>query len=136
MKKIFLLLSVLFLSLAAQAQSVENADSVAVEKTVYQVVEEQPSFPGGMRAMMKYLADNIKYPRISRDNKSQGRAIVRFTVNVDGAISDAEVVRSTGDIYLDKEAIRVVEAMPKWVPGKENGKPVRMKYTMPINFRL
>ena len=136
MKKIVFLLSVLFLSLTAQAQSVENADSAAVEETVYQSVEEQPEFPGGMKALMKYLADNIKYPRISRDNKSQGRAIVRFTVNVDGTISDAEVVRSTGDIYLDKEAIRVVEAMPKWEPGKENGKPVRMKYAMPINFRL
>jgi protein TonB len=138
MKKIVFLLSVLFLSLAAQAQSVENADSVAVavEETVYQSVEEQPEFPGGMKALMKYLADNIKYPRISRDNKSQGRSTVRFTVNVDGSISDAEIVRSAGDIYLDKEALRVISEMPKWKPGKKNGKPVRVKYVLPVNFRL
>ena len=136
MKKIVFLLSVLFLSLAAQAQSVENADSVAVEETVYQSVEEQPEFPGGMKALMKYLADNVKYPRVSRDNKSQGRSTVRFTVNADGSISDAEIVRSTGDMYLDREALRVISEMPKWKPGKQNGKPVRVKFVLPVGFRL
>lgn len=136
MKKIVFLLSVLFLSLAAQAQSVENADSVAVEETVYQSVEEQPEFPGGMKAMMKYLADNVKYPRISRDNKSQGRSTVRFIVNTDGSISDAEIVRSAGDMYLDKEALRVISEMPKWKPGKKNGKPVRVEFVFPVVFRL
>ena len=136
MKKIVFLLSVLFLSLTVQAQSVENADSVAVEETVYQSVEEQPEFPGGMKALMKYFADNIKYPRISRDNKSQGRSTVRFTVNADGSISDAEIVRSTGDMYLDKEALRVISEMPKWKPGKQNGKPVRVKSVLPVSFRL
>ncbi len=136
MKKIVFLLSVLFLSLAAQAQSVENADSVAVEETVYQSVEEQPEFPGGMKALMKYLADNVKYPRISRDNKSQGKSTVRFTVNVDGSISDAEIVRSAGDMYLDKEALRVISEMPKWKPGKKNGKPVRVEFVFPVVFRL
>ena len=136
MKKIVFLLSVLFLSLAAQAQSVENADSVAVEETVYQSVEEQPEFPGGMKALMKYLADNVKYPRVSLDNKSQGNSTVRFTVNADGSISDAEIVRSTGDMYLDKEALRVISEMPKWKPGKKNGKPVRVKFVLPVVFRL
>lgn len=136
MKKIVFLLSVLFLSLAAQAQSVENADSVAVEETVYQFVEEQPEFPGGMKGQMKYFRDNIKYPRISRDNKSQGTSTVRFTVNADGSISDAEIVRSTGDMYLDKEALRVISEMPKWKPGKQNGKPVRVKFVLPVGFRL
>ena len=136
MKKIVFLLSVLFLSLAVQAQSVENADSVAVEETVYQSVEEQPEFPGGMKALMKYLADNVKYPRISRDNKSQGKSTVRFTVNVDGSISDAEIVRSAGDMYLDKEALRVISEMPKWKPGKKNGKPVRVEFVFPVVFRL
>ena len=136
MKKIVFLLSVLFLSLAAQAQSVENADSVAVEETVYQSVEEQPEFPGGMKALMKYLADNVKYPRVSRDNKSQGRSTVRFIVNVDGSISDAEIVRSAGDMYLDKEALRVISEMPKWKPGKKNGKPVRVEFVFPVVFRL
>lgn len=136
MKKIVFLLSVLFLSLAAQAQSVENADSVAVEETVYQFVEEQPEFPGGVKALMKYFRDNLKYPRISRDNKSQGTSTVRFTVNADGYISDAEIVRSTGDMYLDKEALRVISEMPKWKPGKKNGKPVRVEYVLPVSFRL
>ena len=136
MKKIVFLLSVLFLSLAAQAQSVENADSVAVEETVYQFVEEQPEFPGGMKGLMQYFRDNIKYPRISRDNKSQGTSTVRFTVDADGSISDAEIVRSTGDMYLDKEALRVISEMPKWKPGKQNGKPVRVKFALPVGFRL
>lgn len=136
MKKIVSLLSVLFLSLTAQAQSVENADSVAVEETVYQSVEEQPEFPGGMMALTRYLADNIKYPRVSRDNKSQGKSAVRFTVNADGSISDAEILRSAGDMYLDKEALRVISEMPKWEPGKKNGKPVRVKFVLPVSFRL
>ena len=107
-----------------------------VEEEVFQVVEVQPEFPGGTAALMKYLRDNIKYPRISRDNNSQGRAIIRFVVNSDGSIQDVEVFKSTGDIYLDKEAVRVVEAMPKWSPGKQSGKPVRVYFTLPVSFRL
>ena len=84
----------------------------------------------------KYFADNIKYPRVSRDNNSQGKTFVKFTVNTDGSIQDTEVIRSSGDIYLDKEAIRVIEAMPKWKPGLQNGKPVRVKFVLPVNFRL
>lgn len=107
-----------------------------VEEEVFQVVEVQPEFPGGTAALMKYLRDNINYPRISRENNSQGRAIIRFVVNSDGSIQDVEVFKSTGDIYLDKEAVRVVEAMPKWSPGKQSGKPVRVYFTLPVSFRL
>ena len=107
-----------------------------VEEQVFQVVEEQPEFVGGMEKLMEYLQDNINYPRISQENGSQGRSFIRFVVNSDGSIQDVEVVKSSGDIYLDKEAVRVVEAMPKWKPGRQSGKPVRVYFTLPVNFRL
>jgi protein TonB len=106
------------------------------EETIYQVVEDQPEFPGGMQALMKYLRDNINYPRISRENNSQGRAYVNFVVNTDGSITSVEILKSSGDIYLDKEAMRVVSGMPNWKPGKQAGKAVRVRFTLPVMFRL
>jgi protein TonB len=106
------------------------------EETIYNVVEDQPEFPGGMQALMKYLRDNIRYPSISRQNNSQGRAYINFVVNTDGSITDVEVMKSTNDVYLDKEAVRVVSGMPKWKPGKQQGKTVRVKYTLPVMFKL
>ena len=100
------------------------------------VNEEEPSFPGGMSALARYLSENTKYPRISRDNGSTGTTIVLFTVEKDGSIANADVLKSSGDIYLDKEAIRVVSAMPKWSPGKQQGIPVPVKFTIPISFKL
>ena len=85
---------------------------------------------------MKYLKDNINYPRISRENNSQGKAFINFVVNSDGSIQDVEVLKSSSDVYLDKEAVRVVSAMPKWKPGRQQGKTVRVKYTLPVMFRL
>jgi protein TonB len=111
-------------------------EEVVEEETVFQVVEQQPEFPGGMKALMKYLQENIQYPRISRDNNSQGRALIRFVVNTDGSIQGAEVMKSSGDIYLDKEAVRVVSGMPKWSPGKQSGKAVRVYFVLPVVFRL
>ena len=111
-------------------------EEVIEEEQVFQVVEQQPEFPGGMKALMKYLQENINYPRISRDNNSQGRAFIRFVVNSDGSIQGVEVLKSSGDIYLDKEAVRVVEGMPNWSPGKQAGKPVRVFFTLPVVFRL
>ena len=84
---------------------------------------------------MKFLSNNIKYPQISQENGVQGRVIVQFVVNSDGSIVDAQVVRGV-DPYLDKEALRVIKMMPKWSPGKQRGKPVRVKYTVPVMFRL
>ena len=106
------------------------------DNEIYQVVEQQPEFPGGMKALMKYLQENINYPRISRENNSQGRAFVRFVINKDGSVQDIDVIKSAGDIYLDKEAVRVVSKMPKWSPARQGGKAVRMYYTLPVNFRL
>ncbi len=106
------------------------------EDVVFQVVEQQPEFPGGLQALYKYLADNINYPRVSRENGSQGRVFIRFVVNTDGSIQDAEVLRSSGDVYLDREAVRVVSGMPKWSPGMQSGKAVRVYFTVPVLFKL
>ena len=104
------------------------------EQTIFEVVENMPDFPGGQAALMQYLAKNIKYPTIAQENGTQGRVIVQFVVNKDGIV-DAKVVRSV-DPYLDKEALRVINTMPKWKPGMQRGKPVRVKFTVPVMFRL
>ena len=106
------------------------------EEVVFVVVESLPEFPGGQQALFKYLSENVKYPVIAQENGIQGRVICQFVVNKDGSIVDVEVVRSGGDPSLDKEAIRVIKSMPKWKPGKQRGKPVRVKYTVPVNFKL
>ena len=106
------------------------------EEVVFVVVESMPEFPGGQQALFKYLSENVKYPVIAQENGIQGRVICQFVVNKDGSIVDVEVVRSGGDASLDKEAIRVIKSMPKWKPGKQRGKPVRVKYTVPVNFKL
>ncbi|WP_300724441.1 energy transducer TonB [uncultured Bacteroides sp.] len=105
------------------------------EQQIFQVVEEMPEFPGGMAECLKFLGKNIKYPTISQENGVQGRVIVQFVVNKDGSIVDPVVVRSV-DPYLDKEALRVIKMMPKWKPGKQRGKAVRVKYTVPVTFKL
>lgn len=99
------------------------------------VVEKMPSFPGGETALFKYLGDNIKYPVIAQESGIQGRVTCQFVVNRDGSIVDIEVVRSV-DKSLDAEAIRVISKMPRWTPGMQRGKTVRVKYTLPVNFRL
>ncbi len=106
------------------------------ENVVFRVVETMPSFPGGDAALMKFISDNVRYPAIAQENGIQGRAICQFTVEKDGSISDIQIVRSAGDETLDKEAKRVIKSMPKWSPGKQRGKAVRVSYTIPINFRL
>jgi protein TonB len=99
------------------------------------VVENMPQFPGGDAALFKYLSDNIRYPVIAQESGIQGRVILQFVVNRDGSIVDIEVVRGV-DRSLDAEAVRVVQAMPRWTPGRQRGKTVRVKYTLPVNFRL
>ena len=99
------------------------------------VVEEMPEFPGGQAALMSFIAKSIKYPVVAQENGIQGRVTCSFVVNKDGSIVDAEVIRGI-DPSLDKEALRVINTMPKWKPGKQRGKPVRVKFTVPINFRL
>ena len=106
------------------------------EEVIFMVVETMPEFPGGQQALFKFLGENVKYPVIAQENGIQGRVICQFVVNKDGSIVDVVVVRSSGEPSLDKEALRVINSMPKWKPGKQRGKPVRVKYTVPVNFRL
>ena len=105
------------------------------EAKVFDVVEQMPSFPGGPSALFEYLSKNIKYPVVAEENGIQGRVIVTFVVEKDGSITDVRVVKSV-DPSLDKEAQRVVKSMPHWIPGKQNGSAVRVKYTVPVTFRL
>ena len=102
---------------------------------VFDMVEQMPTFPGGQAELMAYLGKNIKYPTIAQENGTQGRVIIQFVVERDGSITDVRVARGV-DPYLDKEAVRVVQHMPKWIPGKQNGKAVRVKFTVPVMFRL
>jgi len=105
------------------------------ETKVFDVVEQMPSFPGGDAELMKFLSTHIKYPVVAEENGIQGRVIATFVVERDGSISDVKVIKSV-DPSLDKEAIRVLKSMPKWIPGKQNGAAVRVKYTVPVTFRL
>jgi protein TonB len=101
----------------------------------YSVVEQMPEFPGGEAALQKYLANSIKYPRIATENGIQGKVYVNFVVDKGGSISNVKIVRGV-DSSLDQEAVRVIKAMPKWIPGKQNGEAVRVSFTVPINFVL
>jgi protein TonB len=105
------------------------------ENKVFDVVEVMPSFPGGQAALMQWLGKNIKYPVVAEENGVQGRVVVTFVVEKDGSITDVKVVKSV-DPSLDKEAARVVKSMPHWIPGKQNGSSVRVKYTVPVTFKL
>lgn len=101
----------------------------------FDVVEEMPVYPGGMPAMMDFFYKNMKYPKEAFDAKQEGRVIAQFVVEKDGSITDAHIVKSVSPA-LDAEALRIVNAMPNWTPGRQNGKPVRVKYTVPISFKL
>lgn len=105
------------------------------DDTPFQVVEDMPEFPGGEAALLKYLRDHIKYPRICQENNIQGRVIVSFVVEKDGSVSTPEVMKSVNP-QLDKEAVRVISSLPKFKPGQQRGKPVRVKYTVPVSFKL
>ena len=105
------------------------------EEKVFDVVEQMPSFPGGNTALMKFLNENIHYPVVAQENGVQGRVVVSFVVERDGHITDVQIARSV-DPSLDKEAQRVVKSMPKWIPGKQNGSAVRVKFNVPVAFRL
>ncbi len=106
-----------------------------VTNEIFTVVEDMPEFPGGQAALLQYIGKAVKYPVIAQENGIQGRVIVTFTVEKDGSVADAQIVRGV-DPSLDKEALRVINSMPKWKAGMQRGKPVRVKYTIPVTFRL
>ncbi|MBO6034692.1 MAG: energy transducer TonB [Paludibacteraceae bacterium] len=105
------------------------------EQKIHLVVEKMPEFPGGNDAMNRWLSKNIKYPLIAQENGIQGRVVCQFVVNSDGKIVDVQVVRGV-EASLDAEAVRVIKSMPAWTPGRQGGKNVRVKYTLPIRFKL
>lgn len=115
---------------AAPVQVVETPKPT---EEVFTIVEEMPQFPDG--DIGSYLSKNIRYPVVAQENGIQGRVICQFVVNRDGSIVDVVVVRGV-DPSLDKEAVRVIQGMPKWTPGKQRNQPVRVKYTLPVNFKL
>lgn len=105
------------------------------ENKVFDVVEQMPAFPGGPAALMQYLSSHVKYPAVAEENGISGRVTVQFVVERDGSVTDVKTMKSV-DPSLDREAERVVKSMPKWIPGKQNGSPVRVKYFVPVVFRL
>lgn len=115
----------------------DNAEPETLEEEtkIFDVVEQMPSFPGGQGALMEYLSKNVKCPVVAQENGVQGRVVVSFVVERDGSFTDVKVVRSV-DPSLDREAMRVVSSMPKWIPGKQNGSAVRVRFNMPVSFRL
>ena len=106
-----------------------------VEQEIFQIVEEMPAFPGGEAKLMEYVGKNVKYPQIARESGIKGRVFVSFVVEPDGSVSNVKVLRGIGG-GCDEEAMRVVKAMPKWKPGKQRGKAVRVSYMLPVNFQL
>ena len=117
--------------------TVSAQKTVVAEKNqqVFDVVEQMPEYPGGPSALIEYLSQNVKYPEDAKQQKIEGRVLATFVVETDGSVSNVEVVKPAFP-SLDAEAVRVLSAMPKWTPGMQSGKVVRVKYTVPINFSL
>ena len=114
---------------------VEVVEEEVVEQEIFQIVEEMPAYPGGDQKLMEFIAKGIKYPQIARETGIQGRVFVGFVIEPDGSVSNVKVLRGIGG-GCDEEAMRVVKSMPKWKPGKQRGKAVRVSYMLPVNFKL
>ena len=114
----------------------DDKEENVADNSIYETVEQMPEYPsGGTAGLMNFISKNLKYPTICQESGVQGRVVVSFVVNKDGSTTDFRIIRSV-DKYLDKEALRVLNGMPKWKPGKQKGVPVRVRYTVPINFKL
>ena len=132
-KSIFILFLLLF---SANISAQNKHENIALENdTIFHFAEVPPEFPGGISEMMRFIIEHLRIPSIYRISLPFGRVIVRFVVERDGSLTNIEVVRGVSP-RLDAEAVRVVELMPKWTPGKQNGKPVRVRFTLPIMIRL
>jgi len=119
-----------FVSLANENEVIEQSQD---DDVIFMVVEKMPEFPGGQQAIMKFLVENIRIPVEYNEVNWRGRVILQFVVNTDGSITDIQVIRGVSPLW-DKEAIRVIELMPNWIPGEHNGKKVRVKQILPINI--
>lgn len=114
----------------------DSIESNTSDTTVFVVVDKMPEFPGGQQALFNYLSNNVKYPKDAQEQGIEGRVICQYIVEKDGSIGNITVVRTSGNESLDNEAVRVIQSMPNWKPGLQRGKPVRVKYTIPINFHF
>ncbi len=135
MKRILFTILAVIVVLSAKAQKADTLKGPDADTTIYVSVEHEPEFPGGINKFLRYLASNIKYPPDARAHNIQGRVIVSMVVEKDGTISNVKIARSVSD-DIDKEAMRALYQLPKWKPGIQHGKPVRVFYSMPINFPL
>lgn len=140
MKRFYLLTAVMML-LSVAAASAQNYDDTMVEEEaeeeeIFLVIQESAEFPGGINKMYDFIRQNLKYPQVSRDNGSQGKVILKFEVLKDGRIDNITILKSSGDSFLDQEAIRVVKCMPKWKPAMQNGRSVATWFMLPLNFSL
>lgn len=136
MKRTILLIFISLLSFSYSqiiAQEGKTNNQNHKEEKIYQTAEQMPSFPGGDLALLKFINENVKYPY--QDEQVQRAVILRFVIEKDSTISNVDVMRSI-DPICDKEAVRVIKSMPKWIPGKQNNEPVRVYYTLPVRFRL
>ena len=132
MKRNLLLAVLMVFSVWVSAQKDSSSDKAPV---IFTFVENNPEFPGGEEELIKFLQHNIKYPKRERNKDIQGKVLVRFVVDIDGSVKDVIVVKSVSE-GLDKEAVRVVKMLPKFKPGKQQGKPVMVYYNLPVNFSL
>jgi periplasmic protein TonB len=141
LQHLMVIMFALMLVLSAMAQNSKNPNpptpkvQAQQKNGVYTVLKSQPGFPGGTKAMSNYLAKNVKYPTVDRENNRQGRAVIQFVVEPDGSLTDVKVLRAPS-AAMGEEAVRVFKNSPKWKPGKVNGKAVRAQFTVPVNFTL
>ena len=134
-KKIALIFSAIFtFTFVSLANENEIVEQVQDDDVIFMVVEKMPEFPGGQQALMRFLAENIRVPNVG-DHPPTGRVILQFVVEIDGSITNIEILRSI-DRNLDQEAVRVIESMPNWIPGEQRGVKVRVRFVLPVTFRL
>ena len=134
MKKLLLLGIFAMLGLSVLANGVVSSTSATDEETIYMVVDQKPVFPGGMEALLKFIGTNIVLPAEIDNQSMPARTVCQCVIEKDGTVSNVRVMRSSGSALLDAEAVRVISSMPAWQPGQIQGNPVRVKYTIPIQF--
>jgi protein TonB len=130
----FLFVIILFL-LSGTGISFAQIGNTKIPREIFTIVEQMPEFPGGQAALNRFLAKNLRYPKSASKNNIEGRVIARFVIETDGSISNPEIVRSL-DADCDKETLRVINKMPRWNPGRQNGVAAAVYYTLPVSFKL
>ncbi len=135
MKKFLLLLPFLCFAISLKAQNTVKIDSANKKDVVFTAVEVQPEFPGGEEGLAVFLQKNIKYPKVDKKKNIQGKVYLQFVVERDGSLSDFKIIRTPSET-ISAETLRVFQLSPDWIPGRQNGKPVRVQFTLPINFSL